>query len=109
MKECEFCFEKKCICIFVTCAECKAKIPECNAYQYRGRISCGSHDFDEQVEKRDYERKQVMEVTEESVKSQRNGEFRNNRSKYNIKNVASDGLPICEIKEPQILKDYEGR
>lgn len=36
-----------------------------------------------------------------------NGEFINNSRKYNIHTVASDGLPIIPIKEPQILKDYE--
>jgi hypothetical protein len=48
-----------------------------------------------------------MEVTNASTLSQRNGEFKNNSSKYNMGNVASDGLPIIKVKEPQVLQEYE--
>lgn len=48
-----------------------------------------------------------METTEHAVSSQRKGEFVNNRGKYHLGNVSSDGLPIVKVKEPQALKDYE--
>lgn len=75
-------------------------------YEYRGFTFHGKC-HKEGCKKVDAKRQEVMEVTEYSVKSQRNGEFRNNRSKYHLGNVASDGLPIMKVKEPQILKDYE--
>lgn len=112
IKNCEHCFEKtqNCICVWATCAECQKRIPESMASEYRGRIWCEQgHDSEEQVAKREYERDEVMKVTNASILSQRNGEFINNPKKYNIGNVASDGLPIMKINEPQVLKDYEGR
>ena len=75
-------------------------------YEYRGFTFHGKC-HDEGSNKVDAKRKEVMEVTEHSIKSQRNGEFINNRSKYHLGNVASDGLPIMKVKEPQILQDYE--
>lgn len=110
--KCNYCFESEsdCVCHWNTCAECGKRIPDSHASEYRGRVWCGGkHDFDEQVAKRDYERNEVMEEINASVKSQRTGEFINNRSKYHLGNVANDGLPIMQIKEPQRLKDYEGR
>lgn len=106
---CEFCGEyTKCVCYFDKCALCGVSYSnfdpdeEHQIFEYRGVLGC-SKCIDEVREKRDYQRKQVMEVTNASVKSQRNGEFINN-SKARI---ASDGLPIVKVKEPQILKDYE--
>lgn len=75
-------------------------------YEYRGFIfheKC----FDEGIKKVDNKRQEVIQETEHSIKSQRNGEFVNNRSKYHLGNVASDGLPVIKPKEPQRLKDYE--
>jgi hypothetical protein len=75
-------------------------------YEYRGFIfheEC----FDEGIKKVDAKRSEVQEVVEKSIESQRKGEFEHNSSKYNIDNVASDGLPIIKVKEPQILTDYE--
>ena len=89
-----------------TCQICKKEFDDSDTYEYRGFMSCSEH-FDELQEKVNYKREQVMEVTEKSIASQRNGEFKNNHTKYNINNVASDGLPIMKVKEPQILKDYE--
>ena len=88
------------------CQICKEYFDDSETYEYRGFMACEKH-FDELCEKVDYKRKGVMEVTEKSVKSQRNGEFVNNRKAYHLGNVASDGLPIIKIKEPQILQDYE--
>lgn len=112
MKEqhCPYCFEevKNCVCEWVKCDVCGKRIPTSHASEYRGRIWCeDKHDFDEQVAKRDNERKEVMDITNASVSSQRKGEFINNRSKYHIGNVASDGLPIIKVKEPLALKNYE--
>lgn len=75
-------------------------------YEYRGFVFHGKC-HSEGIKKVDAKREEVMEVTEHSVMSQRNGEFVNNRSKYHLENVASDGLPKIRPKEPQILKDYE--
>ena len=89
------------------CGVCKKVLTEEDeVYEYRGFLFCEPH-FDEGIEKVDRKREQVMETTSASVVSQRNGEFLNNRSKYHLGNVASDGLPIMKIKEPQILADYE--
>ena len=75
-----------------------------------GRVWCeDAHDFDERVTKRDHQRQEVMEEVEASVHSQRAGAFVNNRGKYHLGNVAADGLPVVPIKEPQRLRDYEGR
>jgi len=98
------------------CQLCKQKIEtpdygdgnidESDVYDYRGfyfHEKC----FDEGIKRVDEKRDFVMEVTKKSVESQRNGEFANNRGKYHLGNVASDGLPIMKVKEPQVLKDYE--
>lgn len=88
------------------CQKCKQEFEDSELYEYRGFIFCEQH-FDEGQEKVEEKRAEVMEVTEQSIKSQRNGEFVNNRDKYHLGNVASDGLPIIKPKEPQILQDYE--
>ena len=88
------------------CATCGTTESESGFYEYRGFIFCEPH-FDGGIEKVDRKRGEVMKVTNASISSQRNGEFANNRSKYHLGNVASDGLPIMPLKEPQILKDYE--
>ena len=111
-QQCEYCFEKEseCVCRWTKCDECGKRIPESHASEYRGRKWCeGGHDFDEQVAKRDFQRQEVMEELNASVKSQRVGEFLNNRSKYHLGNVASDGLPVIKIKEPLRVQEYEGR
>ena len=77
-----------------------------DVYEYRGFVfheKC----FDEGIKKVDEKRAEVGKIVEASTESQRNGEFVNNTDKYNLNNVAGDGLPIIKIKEPQILKDYE--
>ena len=103
---CANCFEypENCVgCEWNICAICKEEVADSECYEYRGVMAC-EKDFDELIKKRDEQRERVMEVTNASVKSQRNGEFVNNKSNNNF---ASDGLPIVKVKEPQILKDYE--
>jgi hypothetical protein len=91
------------------CSVCKKDISGWGeAYEYRGFLFCEEH-LDDGTEKVDRKREEVMEVTNHSISSQRNGEFVNNRGKYHLGNVAADGLPIIVPKEPQILKDYENR
>ena len=109
-KNCEYCFEKvkNCVCEFFTCSVCKKEFPSSLTYEYRGAYACQEH-FKEATEKREEERKNVMEITNASIESQRNGEFINNRQKYHLGNVMPDGLPRMKVKEPQILKDYEKR
>jgi cupin superfamily acireductone dioxygenase involved in methionine salvage len=110
---CEFCGEyTKCTCTFQECAICKKSYSNYDPdekhsiYEYRGFLACNEH-FDELIKKVDYKRSDVIETVKKTTESQRNGEFKNNYQKYNIHNVANDGLPIMPIKEPQILKDYE--
>jgi hypothetical protein len=88
------------------CQICKKYFDSSYIYEHRGFYACEKH-FDELCDKVETKRKEVSEVVNKSVENQRNGEFINNRVKYNLNNVASDGLPIMPIKEPHILKDYE--
>ncbi len=88
------------------CQICGKYFDDSETYEYRGFMACEKH-FDELCEKVDYKRNEVMEITEKVVENQRKGEFVNNRRKYHLGNVASDGLPIIKIKEPKILSDYE--
>jgi len=88
------------------CRICKKEIDGSDAYEYRGAIACADC-FDEACKQRDFERQEVIEKVQKSVENQRTGEFINNPKKYDIHNVAGDGLPICKIKEPKALEDYE--
>jgi len=90
------------------CSKCHKELDSSETYEYRGAFSCEEH-FDEVQKSRDFERQEVMEETNASVLSQRNGEFISNRSKYHLGNVASDGLPIIKVKESPRLRAYEGR
>lgn len=89
-----------------TCQICKQQFEDSDTYEYRGFIFCSAH-FNEGIEKVDHKRQEVIETVEATTQSQRKGEFVNNTDKYNINNIASDGLPVIKVKEPQILKDYE--
>ena len=89
-----------------TCQLCKKQFEDSDTYEYRGFIFCEPH-FAEGIKRVDEKRSFVMETTEKSVLSQRGGEFVNNHKKYNISNVAGDGLPIVKVKEPLVLQDYE--
>ncbi len=110
---CEHCGEyKNCVCTFEKCSKCGVSYSNFDAdekhgiYEYRGFLLCEEcHEVG--IKAVDYKREQVREVVEATTKSQRAGEFVNNRGKYHSENVAVDGLPIIKIKEPQILKDYE--
>ena len=57
------------------------------------------------IEQRDFERKEVMEETEHSIKSQVAGEW--NNGGYKTMKTDSGGNPITKIKESQRLQDYE--
>jgi hypothetical protein len=86
------------------CIICKQEFDDDQMYEYRGVLACEEH-FDEAIEKRDYQRQQVIETTEASVRSQAGGEWQNGG--YKTMKVDKGGRPITKIKEPQILKDYE--
>ena len=88
------------------CQLCKEMFDDSDTYEYRGFLFCQEH-FDEGIKRVDEKRDFVMEVTNASTISQRNGEFKNNSKKYNINNVAPDGLPIIKVKEPLVLQEYE--
>jgi len=86
------------------CAICKQEFDDGEMYEYRGVLACEEH-FDEVIEKRDYQRQQVMETTEASVRSQADGEWANGG--YKTMKTDNGGRPITKVKEPQALKDYE--
>lgn len=74
-------------------------------YEYRGFVfheDC----FDEGVKKVDAKRQEVIQTTESSLKSQAGGEWQNGGYKTMKTDVAGNPMP-SEVKEPQILKDYE--
>lgn len=77
-----------------------------DVYEYRG-FNFHEKCFDEGVKAVDGKREFVMEVINKAVESQRTGEFANNPDKYNLNNVASDGLPIVKVNEPIVLQEYE--
>ena len=84
---CEFCGEyTKCVCTFEECAICGNSYSNFDPdekhsiYEYRGFLACQEH-FDELIAKVDNKRKEVAEVVEHSVQSQRKGAFINNRKK----------------------------
>ena len=106
-EECKHCFEKtkNCKCVFATCQVCREKFPEDEMYEYRGFLSCDK-DFLTLERKVNEKRARVMEIVEHSITSQRKGEFVNNRKKYHLGNVASDGLPIVKVEEPVIEEEY---
>lgn len=88
------------------CQLCKKYFDDSETYEYRGFMFCEEH-FDEGIKRVDEKRSFVMDTVTKSTESQRKGEFVHNSSKYNTHNVASDGLPIIKVKEPQVLQDYE--
>lgn len=107
---CEYCFEKKknCVCTWTRCDECGKRIPESHASEYRGRIWCAEeHDFEEQVAKRDHQRKEVIDELNATVRSQADGEWANGGYKY--MKTDKSGRPIAKIKEPLRVQEYERR
>ena len=88
------------------CQICKQRFDDSDTYEYRGFMFCEPH-FDEGIELVDEKRSSVIETVAKSTENQRKGEFVNNRKQYHLGDVASDGLPIIKIKEPQILQEYE--
>ncbi len=88
------------------CQLCKKYFDDSETYEYRGFMFCEEH-FDEGIKRVDEKKAMVLDVVNHSTLSQRNGEFRNNASKYDFDNLAPDGLPIIKVKEPQVLQEYE--
>lgn len=73
--------------------------------EYRGFVfheEC----FDEGTERVDAKRKEVMEVTEHSIKSQADGEWANGGYKTMKTDMGGNPIP-SKVNEPLILKDYE--
>lgn len=91
-------------CEWHDCAICGEELPDSECYEYRGVYSCAKH-FDELQQKRDYQRQQVIETTEKSVRSQADGEWQHGG--YKTMKTDTAGRPIAKVKEPQALKDYE--
>lgn len=86
------------------CAICGGYFDDSETYEYRGVMACEEH-FDELIEKRDYQRSQVIETTEHAVRSQADGEWQ--RGGYKTMKVDEGGRPITKVREPQSIKDYE--
>lgn len=104
---CSNCFEKvgNCSCNFGSCAICHEECPDSELYEYRGVEACEEH-FKEAQGKRDYQRQRIMETTDTSIRSQADGEWQNGG--YKTMKTDAGGRPVTKIKEPQMLKDYEG-
>lgn len=103
---CSNCFEKvgNCSCKFLKCAVCGEEFPDSELYEYRGAVACEKH-HEEMISKRDEQRRQVMQTTEASVRSQADGEWHNGG--YKTMKTDAGGRAITKVKEPQSLKDYE--
>lgn len=104
---CSNCYEKvgHCSCQFGSCAICHEDFPDSELYEYRGVEACEKH-FQEAQGKRDYQRRQVMETTEKSVRSQAGGEWSNGGYKTMKTDMSGSPIPTKTI-EPLSLKDYE--
>lgn len=100
----------------IICQLCKKEIEtpdfgdgvfDCSdVYDYRG-FSFHEKCFKEGVKKVDEKRKEVMEITEQSLKSQISGEWQNGGYKT-MKIDHSTGRPLVKNpKQPQKLIDYE--
>lgn len=77
-----------------------------DVYDYRG-FTFHEKCFDEGVEKVDYKRNEVREITEHSINSQAGGEWSNGGYRT-MKTDPHTGRPIpTKITVPQILTDYE--
>jgi hypothetical protein len=106
---CASCFEypENCIgCEWHKCAVCGEELSDSEAYEYRGAFACEKH-HEESIEKRDFERQEVMEEVEHSTHSQVAGEWHNGG--YKTMKTDAGGNPVTKIKEPLRLKKYEGR
>lgn len=104
---CGSCFERpeNCLgCEWHNCVICGEELSDSEAYEYRGAIACATH-HEEMIKKRDYQRQQVVEVTEHSVRSQADGEWANGG--YKTMKTDAGGRPITKVKEPQVLQEYE--
>jgi hypothetical protein len=104
---CASCFERpeNCIgCEWHNCAICGEELSDSEAYEYRGAIACATH-HDEMIEKRDYQRQQIIENTDKQIRSQADGEWMNGG--YKTMKTGADGRPITKVREPQAIKDYE--
>lgn len=106
---CASCFEypENCRgCEWHKCSVCKEELSDSEAYEYRGAFACEKH-FDSAIEKRDFERQEVMAEVNHAVRSQADGEWANGG--YKTMKTDASGRPITKIKEPARLKNYEGR
>ena len=89
------------------CYLCKEKlIDDSDTYEYR-EIFAHEKCFDEAIKKRDFERQEVMQETEHTVRSQADGEW--HTGGYKTMKTDAGGRPITKVKEPMRLKEYEGR
>lgn len=107
---CANCFNypENCVgCEWHNCSVCGEELLESETYEYRGAFSCSKH-HEESIKKRDFERQEVMAETEHSIRSQLDGEWHNGGYKT-MKTDPHTGRPMGKVKEPQRLKEYEGR
>lgn len=106
---CASCFEypENCVgCEWHKCSVCGEELADSETYEYRGAFACAKH-HEESIKKRDFERQEVMDETEHTVRSQADGEWHNGG--YKTMKTDTGGRPITKVKEPARLKAYEGR
>lgn len=89
------------------CGACKAELEENETYEYRGAFACAEC-FDEVIEKRDFQRNEI--IAEEAAKTEkfRGLDFGNNQIGKANREMLAPQLEIA-AKESVRLKDYEGR
>lgn len=109
-KECEYCFEKiqNCVCTWVICAECGKKIPTSIASEYRGRIFCESHNFEEQANKREFERAEVIEENEHQTAPLKGLSFGDSPIGRANRKILKGAIEVAK-KETARTRRYEGR
>jgi hypothetical protein len=89
------------------CSVCKKILSGWETYVYRGMFSCEEH-FDEMVDKRDYQRSEI--IKEESAKTEplRGLDFGDNVVGRANRELLKGELEVCS-KESGRLREYEGR
>jgi len=90
-----------------TCSKCHKEIDGCEAYEYRGAISCDGC-FDSVIETRDFQRQEI--INEESAKTDKfkGLDLGNNVIGKANREILKGQIEIAS-KESGRLKEYEGR
>lgn len=89
------------------CQKCKIKLNDYEAYEYRGVFACEDH-FDEVIEMRDYERKQIISEEENKTKAFKGLDLTDGVIGKANKKLLKAKLEVAS-KESARLINYEGR